>query len=138
MAKVLAQDFGVKIHFLKRQHKYKGCLGEATDKEIWLYLGKESLDRIVSVLFHELGHIQCHRQRLYPAYHGYRGERQEARAVILHGLQAERYVDHLGEKMAKIYLSEDFKFKRCYRSKKSVSSFKRHDVKAAKKALGLE
>src|SRR5690349_17285745 len=71
----------------------------------------ESEQLLLSVIFHELGHCYCNRNRIYPAYHQPEGVAIElgskaAKAMILTAWKAECYVDRWAMQEMKIWFPE--------------------------------
>jgi len=82
-------------------------------------------EEILSAFFHELAHVDCYRRGVYPAFHLRRGARAFHRAVVLHGLQAERYVDALGRRLMAAWVPGGAcRYKPGYRRASEVLTFK--------------
>jgi hypothetical protein len=68
-----------------------------------------TLRKLWSMVFHEMCHIQCHRDGLYDKYHkavGFTTRKQYKQYVRRYGLRAERFVDKKAKKMQSIYLPD--------------------------------
>lgn len=63
---------------------------------------KQTPRQFICTIFHELGHIHCYRNNIYPAYHHEKCikklTKKEKHAVMLTAWKAERYVDAWGRK----------------------------------------
>jgi hypothetical protein len=57
----------------------------------------------ISVAMHELQHIINTVNGSFPAYHGLRGVKKELRAIVLHGIQAEKFTDREARKLTKLF-----------------------------------
>lgn len=79
-----------------------------TEGKIFLNTGlKNNKKRMICVLFHELGHIYCYKNKIWDSYHYNKRiselTSKEKRLVILTGLKAERWVERWAEKEVKKY-----------------------------------
>jgi hypothetical protein len=89
MVKEMVRMHGVRIHVHRGLSRdYAFCPIETIYVSPW-----HTESRFISCAMHELQHILNKREGKYPAYHGRRGLKAASRAIILHGLQAERYTD---------------------------------------------
>jgi hypothetical protein len=91
----------------------QGGLASPKNNRITMYVGGLNYHMIISIFFHELAHIECSRRGKYNSFHNGTPV-QRARAMVFHGLQAERYVDRVGESMCREWLGETIKWKRAY------------------------
>lgn len=93
----LAREFGVTLRFVVFR------------SEIWANVGQRSrlvqIDKrlcysdALSAFFHELGHLHCHANGIYPAFHkSYFRSWAEVRAMRRTALRAERFVDRWAER----------------------------------------
>ena len=103
---IIAKDWGTKVVYTFEDVKYLGATGARTHH---IYLNMKyccSDERILlPTFFHELAHIYCIRNGIYPAYHSYNKNRskKEVLAIKRTALRAELYVEKLGESMMRDY-----------------------------------
>jgi len=105
----------------------QGGLATPKKNRIQLYVGGVNSDIIISVFFHELAHIMCARNSIYHAFHNGTAK-QRARAMVYHGLQAERYVDKVGHAMCKEWFGTAIKWRKAYRNVNETYWFKFNQV----------
>jgi len=96
------------------------------DTPITLFIKDKTGEQIVKSFFHELAHVHCIRNDIYPAFHGRKGWTAFMKASVLHGLQAERYVDRLGKEMLKMWvpLSVIGRWEKAYNNMEAVMHYK--------------
>lgn len=88
----ICKKYSAKVYFKSLKSSEAGyCDYENSN----IYISSNFADRniILSVLFHELGHLECYRSNKWKNYH--RAER--AKEQINCGLKAERYCDRWAE-----------------------------------------
>jgi hypothetical protein len=106
-----------------------GCRGYChyNHKTNWISITlclKHNTDRrkLYSTLMHELAHIICFQQGIYPAYHIRRSFRKMSQkdkiALRRTALRAELYVDSMGERMFRTFFP-NVQYDRGYNSKES-------------------
>lgn len=79
----------------------------------------DSLDNVLSVFFHELGHLVNKELGKFPLYHRYLLSdipKNKRRYFLATALRAEQYTDKMGKKLMKIYFP-DLKFTPAYPNK---------------------
>ncbi len=79
--------------------------------------------RKLQVLFHELGHIYCYRNKIWKSYHTRPRTRQQKRKLIATGLKAERWIDNWAEKEIRKYIP-GFIFVKGYNNKEKVKYYR--------------
>lgn len=90
----LARRYGVRLYF----NSDGESLGQARywDRSISVYKG-QTPSRMVSVFFHELGHIHCHDEGKWRSYHNMKPpgklSDRERELMVRTGLRAERWID---------------------------------------------
>lgn len=80
----------------------------------------------LQVLFHEIGHIHCYRNQIFPAYHSkvQRQNRAQRLALVRTALRAERWVDAWGEREYRLWFPDGPRWKVSYRSKRHAQYLK--------------
>lgn len=68
-----------------------------------------TLERLWSIVFHELCHIICYEEGIYYKYHHNNNKKYNIR----YGLRIEKFIDRMAEKLMKDYLP-GLEFKPCY------------------------
>lgn len=93
---------------------------------ITIFVRGNTGDQMVKSFFHELAHAHCIRNNIYPAFHGKKGWTKFMKASVLHGLQAERYVDRLGKEMLKMWvpIGTIGRWEKAYNNKEAVFHYK--------------
>ena len=79
----------------------KGANGYARCGEIVIVNEFVNIDRMLSTIFHELGHIYCWRKNIWPAYHKYAITKKQKKLQRATAWRAEQWVDRWGEKEMK-------------------------------------
>ncbi len=109
----LARDYGVRMEF--RSMGLQGCF----KPPVTMVLNRiilEDRQRILSVFFHELGHVYCYRHDLWYNYH--------RDVTHITGLKAERWVERWAAiEMGKRY--PDLTYQSVYFKPKVVINFKK-------------
>jgi len=106
------KSYGVKVVFKNPDYFAPGSIGTAailsnTIKVSTDILKKASVEKIVSLLFHELGHFYCYDTLKYKEYHyGFYKKNiteKEIKSMVRTALKAELYVENWGKKEMKLY-----------------------------------
>jgi hypothetical protein len=61
---------------------------------------------IIETFFHELGHVHCYRNKIFPAYHKYKNKKYTRQAILSTAFRAENYVDRWAEAECKTWFPE--------------------------------
>lgn len=101
------------------KHPYGGCVSRDKPGNIIL-VSDDNFTKLLSVLFHEIGHVHCYRNNKWTAYH----KAENVKAFKLTALKAERWVDNWAENEFKKYYPDKDYWKSDYSSKESVKWFK--------------
>lgn len=105
------------LSFLRKEYKIKINLRAMKNREGFALINDNKIivkndiksdDYFLSTLFHEIGHIHCYRNRIYPAYHHVSClsslTKKQKIAAVLTGFRAEKFVD----KWASIEMKKHF------------------------------
>jgi antirestriction protein ArdC len=94
--KELEKEYSITIQFIDDDNSYSAWLPYIRKIEMTI---QQTPQRILSTLFHELGHCYCHDMRLHKRYH----HRKKKEDAIRYGLRAEKFTDKIGKKLMNIY-----------------------------------
>lgn len=125
LVKFAKKEYGLK-KLVWDSDKSRGGACSYWDGTVYITRSKANYDfkKRIHVLFHELGHIYCYENRIWPFYHYYKKDEFNRKKYIQTGLKAERWVENWATKEAKKHFPR-FKFKsEAYRSEKSIYRLK--------------
>jgi len=120
----VVRSYGVTIKVKKLKSNIAGFANVETH-EILLseQLVKNSpINEVISVIFHELGHIYCVDHGIFKQYHSEGKTEKWFKALIRTGLRAEMYVDKWAKEQMKYYYPW-LKFETTYTSSKRSKEF---------------
>lgn len=119
----LAKKYKVRIYWASNleRHPYGGAASRNKYGNIVLVLDSR-LDRVLSVLFHEIGHVYCFRNKIWNSFHNY----CDKKLFCLTALKAERWVDKWGEQEFKRYYPDKSYWKSSYSSKEDIKWFREY------------
>lgn len=118
------ESYGVKVKIVKMD--YEGVRGVAKLEENTIAISPvmfelDSVDDILTVLFHELGHFYCYDNKIFKGYHyGFYKNKiseDELKAMVRTAIRAEAYVDKWGMVEMKKYFP-DHKYRGRYMYKR--------------------
>lgn len=89
----LAAKYGVKVYFKPLSGPISGCC-DCENEIIKINSSCKLRQDILSVFFHELGHVICYRKGIWSKYHIDTGDREQ---MMKSALKAERWVDRFAE-----------------------------------------
>lgn len=112
--------FDVRYRLIKRTQDWGGGKADTNRNRIFINMSNTKRAEALGILFHEIAHILCTRTRTYAFYHNKtkRLSKQRVIRIASHGLQAELYVDKLGQKLFKTFYPK-LKYYKGYKSKEA-------------------
>ncbi|MEK6829045.1 MAG: ImmA/IrrE family metallo-endopeptidase [Nanoarchaeota archaeon] len=125
----IAHRFDVSVRFVKMDSKHFYGFSEARERKIFISDSIKKTEEILSTIFHEIGHVYCYDNNIFPLYHKAQYKNKftinEKKGLWLTALRAERYVDEWAKKQMNNYFPE-FKFKKTYNDSDSKKFIKNH------------
>jgi hypothetical protein len=125
----VAAEHGTEVVIVRWKGNTGAQIGAAlrgSKRVIKLNVLNRTPNEVIKSFFHELGHVYCMNHKIYPAFHGLKGWVPFMKASVLHGLQAERYVDELGRMIMAQYLPPQAtgRIQKAYNNQEEVWTFK--------------